>query len=121
MKPYGVRHALFNNAIIRPFVNRSIIASPVQRTKQHAVDYNFSENLYFGETTSNWLTGRDYDSLNEVGDFDANLPIANYSYVDGSVNALPLVVDETTEVLKLLWKLSFWGQLFKLFIAFNLS
>lgn len=99
MKPYGVRHALFNNAVIRYFVTRPIIASPGQRAKQHAVDYNFSENLYFGatgETNSPWMIGRDYTSLNVIDDYDANLPIANYSYVDNSKQALPLVVDETT-------------------------
>ena len=79
LKPYGVRHALFNNAVIRSNPQSVLISSGNIRAKQHSFDYNFSHNMYFGEFSGLWFTGMNPANLS-IGQFNKNLPILNFDY-----------------------------------------
>ena len=54
LKPYGVRHSIYNSAA---YLNNSpLIYSSNYRPKQHGFDYNFNYNLYLGVISDFWYT-----------------------------------------------------------------
>ena len=78
LKPYGVRHSIYNSAVFmsaNTFPGGArIIYSSNYRPKQHGFDYNFNYNLYFGEIAKNWFTswrGRSFSNISTpLIDFD---------------------------------------------------